>query len=394
MVRRTRKGAGGARAGAAVDRAADDVESERSLQRMGPVSLGVSLPRSWITGHHLRIGSSVRVAPQPDGSLRLRRGSPDPPASLAVIEVGPGAVAEHLFRDLLGAYLGGAEAFEVREAGGISPSTREVVRSFVRRTTQPEVVADEPGRLRLRDVSGPSPVPLPRLVARMGQLVAELQEDAARAVRAPPAAPVVPFADRDDEVDRLGWFLERILVRSGAAAGGGTEPEGPGPLGYFVVARSLERIADHAVRIAEAGALLAEMSPPEEILRPIEQFHEQARRHLAAVREVLAQGDRHRANELLDLGEALHATGRALDDRLFPPSGPSGVGPTAAALLARLLQSVDRSVAYAQDLAEVVLTRRGTVPEGTAPEPPGSSRAAARPGGTPALRGPPTPRGR
>lgn len=329
---------------------------------MGSVSLGVALPRWWATAHGLSVGGQVRLRSLPDGTLRIGPERPAPSEGKAVIEVAAGEPSEHLFRDLLGAYLGGAAEFEVHEAGGLDPATHAVVRTFERRTIRPEVVAEDPGTVLLRDVSRSNAVPLPTLVDRMGALVRALQEDAGRAVRAGPAAPPIAWVDRDDEVDRQGWFIERILVRSGAEVSAA-----PGPLGYFILARSLERIADHAVQIAEAGGQLAEMAPPEGLLRLVEQFHGQARQHLDSVLELLRHRDRPRANELLDLGEALHATYRALGDRLFPPSGPSGVSPTQVALLARLLTSVDRSVAYAQDMAEVALTQSGGRTSGREP---------------------------
>ncbi|MHB8351905.1 MAG: PhoU domain-containing protein [Thermoplasmata archaeon] len=365
-----RKSKGGPAGERSVPAPPSEEESTRSLQRMGPVSLGVSLPRAWVAGHGLRVGSPVRLRPLPDGSLRVGAAGSEAAEGRVVIEVGSAALPEHLFRELLGAYLGGAVEFEVHEADGLSAATQAVLRTFVRRTIQPEVVAEDARTAHLRDVSRSNPVPLPRLVARMGELVRALQEDAGRSFRSGPAAPPLDLAERDDEVDRQGWFIERILVRTGAETaadpGAGSPSEGPGPLGYFIIARSLERIADHAVTIAEVGGQLAEMSPPEEQLRLIEQFHGQARQHLASALELLRSSDRRRANELLDLGEALHATYRALDDRLFPPAGPSGVGPTQAALLARLLQSVDRSVAYAQDLTEVALTQGGRPSTGRA----------------------------
>ncbi|MGI0151719.1 MAG: PhoU domain-containing protein [Thermoplasmata archaeon] len=278
----------------------------------------------------------------------------------------PGEPSEHLFRELLGGwYLGGAVEFEIREDSGLSPATREVVRTFLRRTLPPEVLSEGALTIRLRDVPGRSPVSVGPLVAPMGQLVLALQLDSAQSWRPGPRALDVPFAERDEEVDRPGWFIERTLVRRLTEGGSEEDPSGPGPFGYFTTARSLERIADHAVRISEAGGQLAEMSVPPEPIRSLEPFHAPAREHLAAGLTSLGTGDGRRANELLDLGEALHETCHALHDRLFPPSGRSRTPPTPAALLARRLHSVDRSVAYAQDITGVVLDRATT---GPAPE--------------------------
>ena len=65
------------------------------------------------------------------------------------------------------------------------------------------------------------------------------------------------------------------------------------------------------------------------------------------------------ANGLLDTGEALIGSGTTLADRLLPGVGNGSMPPATAAAVARLLESIGRTIAYAQDIAQVVLDRPG-----------------------------------
>jgi hypothetical protein len=71
----------------------------------------------------------------------------------------------------------------------------------------------------------------------------------------------------------------------------------------------------------------------------------------------LAAKDGERANELLDTGTALAASGAALADRLLPGVGGGVMPPATAAAVARILESIGRTIAYAQDIVQVALDR-------------------------------------
>jgi phosphate uptake regulator len=340
---------------------AEEATSIRILQRMGPVSLGVSLPRNWVASYRLRVGSPVQVRVLPGGSIRLHPGDRGPSGERRfTVEVSSRTLPEHLFRSLLGAYLAGASDFEIFQPGGIRPETRGVARTFGRRTISPQVISEEDERLHLRDASEASPVSLDKLLGRMGQLVLQLHRDAAETWSRLHAGSGTSWQSRDDEVDRQAWFIERSAVRMldgelGLLRG---PSEGIGPLGCWTVARSLERIADHAVRMGEAGTHLAEGAVPPAHLVSLGQFHDQSLRHLDAVLVALGEGTGAEANELLDAGEALHEVARTLSERLFPSAMNAVAMPAASAIaLGHILESIDRTVAYAQDIAQVALDR-------------------------------------
>ena len=263
--------------------------------------------------------------------------------------VGHSESSEHLFRRLLGAYLGGAREFVVIDRSARSNGTRDVVRTFCRRTRQPEIVSEENGVIRLRDLAYESPVPLPERLARMGRMVVGFHREAVESWAQLPLGDDQYWERRDDEIDREAWYVQRL-----AALRLGLDGSGVTLLGPWTIARSLERIADHATVLGETGRRLVELPDGAGSLTTLKQFHRQAMDHLEGVLNV---EDDAAANDLLDMGDALLASGRALSERLLPAVGGGSMPPATAAAVTRILESIGRTVAYAQDIAQVALDR-------------------------------------
>lgn len=334
-------------------------EPMRRLQRMGAVTIGVSLPRAWVGERGLAPGSPVILRPLPDGSILLKDSSESLAPARSVIVVRAGMPPEHLFRQLVGAYLAGAVEFVLHEPAGISPETRSVARTFARRTVQPEIVTEEPATLVLRDVSLGSRLPLPQLLRRMFQLVVDLQSEAVRSFEHATEGRDIQLGPRDDEVDRHAWLIERILTMRIATDASGELLRSPldDPVQVLLLVRSLERIADHAVSIAEHGSHFAQLAPSKRIVNALTRHHQQVLDHLRAAYALAERPDASQANEVIDAGEALHATHRTLLENLVGYVSGSPLPPTGVVALGLILQSIDRTTAYADDIAEGALDR-------------------------------------
>lgn len=331
---------------------------------MGTVTIGVSLPREWVGTRNLAVGSTVFLRALADGSLLIQDRDPTTDRASVEVFVHPDRSREHIFRDLVAAYLAGAREFVIHEKDGISPETVAVAKTFARRTLQPEIVSEDRDLLILRDVSRGAELDVTPLLRRMFQIVFGLQQEAARTWSEPDRWRGVRWEQRDDEVDRHAWLIERILALRLAGAVPGTDTNLPvdRPLQTLILARSLERIGDHAVQIAEQGLRWSETSPTERLVRPLTEFHGQVLDQLrAAFRVASEERDALHANDVIDVGEALHATYTTLTESLFAHGGSGGLSALAAVPLGLILQSIDRTVSYAQDIAEVGLDRSTVV---------------------------------
>lgn len=282
--------------------------------------------------------------------LRRDRAAADTGHAAVRCTVDKGEPPEHLFRRLLSAYLGGALAFEVLERPTLTASTRGVVREFCRRTHGPEVVRTGRDRIVLEDRDRALAGTIDDALRALGERVVGFHREAVESWDRLAFGGDAEWERRDDEVDRDAWQLERRIAREERAGHGGGRPA----TAAWTIARSLERIADHAVTLGEVGPRLADLGSGGSPRRELRQFHRQAMAHLS---EALAAPDGAQANDLLDVGEALLTAGRTLSEQLLPAVGDGTISPAAAAAVARALEAIGRTIAYSQDIAQAYFDR-------------------------------------
>jgi phosphate uptake regulator len=324
----------------------------RRIQKTGGSTFIVSLPKSWVTERGLRAGDVLQFTPRSDGTLTLypEAGGPAGVARRR-IEVADDTPAEHLFRRLVAEYIAGAPLLEIHTTGRMSARTRDVVRSFAQRMIGPEILEETSDSVILQDVIGPNPLPLPSVIRRMHQMVRAMQSDAMAAFRAQDAAIARDVTERDWEVDRLHWFVGKQVttaLRDARALTtiGLTLPE---CTTHLQVSRVLERIADHAVRIASTVDMLGRDAPPASLVAELERLSDRAAEALAAALDALERKDIDRANAVLDDTEAIPAAREKVLHQISTKRGRVAVA------LAYVLESLERSALYASDLAEIAI---------------------------------------
>ncbi len=278
-----------------------------------------------------------------------------PPAASHRVEIDPSEPPEHRFRRVLGAYLTGAAEIVIREDRGLGATTRTVVEAFCRRTAGMELAFEGPCEIRLREPASAPPVPLERKVEAIGRAVVLFHREAVERWGVLPYVLDEEWERKDDAVDRDVWYVQRRLAQGGS--------ERPSTVvAIWTAARSLERIADHAVILGRLGPRLVAVPGAEGLLRTLRQYHAQAMAHLQGS---LRSDDPASANRWLDVGEALLASGAAWMDRLLPVFEEYSMPPSGAAAVSQALESTRRTIAYAQDIAELPLNahpRSATLP--------------------------------
>jgi phosphate uptake regulator len=225
----------------------------RKLQKTGGSTLIVSLPKKWITKNKLDAGSEVRLTIQPDGTISIDPGTSDINKKISTVKCN-NEESQHLFRDLIGVYLAGGTEIKVIGSPRLTVEERKTIRKFSASVIGLEIIEEEATQAILIDMSNPGALPLRTAIKRLYKIVSAMYNDSILILEGSKdlAADVV---DRDKEADKLQWFIERQLnmMLDDSSLSRQLEATSFEGVIYSNVARYLERIADHACRLAEIG---------------------------------------------------------------------------------------------------------------------------------------------
>ena len=228
------------------------VES-RKLQKTGGSTLIVSLPKKWTTKNKLKAGSEVRLSEQPDGTITVNPNQTNLRKKIFIVKCND-EESQHLFRDLIGVYLAGGTEIKVIGNPRLTIKERKTIRKFSASVIGMEIIEEEATQAILTDMTNPGALPFRTAIKRLYKIVRAMYNDSILILEGSEdlAADVV---DRDKEADKLQWFIERQfnMMLENTNLSRQLEASSFEGVVYSNVARYLERIADHACRLAEIG---------------------------------------------------------------------------------------------------------------------------------------------
>ncbi|MEM2935485.1 MAG: phosphate uptake regulator PhoU [Candidatus Thermoplasmatota archaeon] len=216
----------------------------RKVQISGGSSFIISLPKEWAIKNGIKKNDKVGVIEARDGNLVII------PKTKKIKEREIEFYAEgdenYIFRLLLAGYVDGYNIIRLTSKEGIKPSTRNVVKKFIKCSIGFEIIEEEKHSMVIKDFLNPSELPFEKIIKRIFSVVLSMHDDLIYAIRNRNEEILDDIISRDDDVDRLHWLISRqynILSRNIF----GEEIF----INYPLLSRILERCADHAVRMAE-----------------------------------------------------------------------------------------------------------------------------------------------
>jgi phosphate uptake regulator len=318
----------------------------RKLQLAGRSTFLVSLPKKWVTTAGLKPGDTLFVSTEPDGSVSIRLQAPTRPSVRRKTFLERGEESrDHLLRKLVGAYITGFGLIEVRFAPARAPFVRGVARDFCRLAIGSEVIEESAGALLIQDLSDPSELSSEKCLRRMHLTVRAMLEDALQGLRDGHPGLAHDVALRGQDVNRLYWMVAKQYHLAHAAPGVGS---GTAHIhGHRLIAKLLERIADHAQRIAQsASALSGQRAIDPRLLDQLSQAGASALALLDRAFQALVSHSIEAANATIDARAEHQRSLDALAQRLGARRGESLLA------LGGIVDSLGRSGAYAAEIAE------------------------------------------
>lgn len=327
----------------------------RKIQLTGGSSYTVTLPKEWVTQAKLGAGDLVGFSPQNDGSLAIYPGSRlAAKQSRFELDLTNEESEEATFRKVIAAYLSGYDVIAARSKRPLSPGVRRALRQAAKRIIGLEVVEEEANSFVLQDFLDPREFHMDKGLRRMHGLTRAMQEDALRAFAEEIEDIDVTFAERDDEVDRLYWMINKqyhAVLRDPSYAQK-MEVNPSQALNYLLTARVVERTADHALRVAKNVQAMRSDDIGVKLGHRVEK---QARRAVQLFSDAISafhKRDDQSANRIIGEVRAFKAAQESLIRESLSLGGASMLHVTSA------MESVSRTAAYAADVAEIAINHK------------------------------------
>ncbi|HYC12135.1 MAG TPA: phosphate uptake regulator PhoU [Nitrososphaerales archaeon] len=326
----------------------------RKVQVTGGNSFVVSLPKSWVNDVGLRPKDPVAVVAQPDSSLLIipRRDIRAAAKSEAVIEAPQGFDKDVLLRHFISYYLAGYDTIRIN-LGRSDVSLRSFIREGIRKKlVGVEIIEEGSSGILTQCLSGYVDLPLKKALERMSIIAAGMLTDAVTVLHSGGKGLGEEVIQRDDEVDRFYHFLLRqlnIAVRDRSVI----QEIGLGSardcLGYRLVAKSAERVADHAASIASQAESLGSVS--ESTAKKVQDMATLSRKIFEGSIAALLRLDAKMAEEAINRTKDVVQLEEKLSGEVLVPK----MSGTQVASVKLILESIRRVAEYGADIAEVAI---------------------------------------
>jgi phosphate uptake regulator len=226
----------------------------RRVQMTGGASFVVTLPKDWAESQKIRKNDPIGLTVQPDGTLLVTKNINEEPLQ-RVKEIDSSNITDpaFLFRMLIGTYIMGFNVIRITTKQRFPPFVRTVVRDFTQMTIGQEVVEETETLIAIKDLLNPAEMPFDNTIKRMFVIVKNMHEDAITALETHNKTLANDVINRDMDADRLNWLIARqtnmLMQNASLSRKMGISPSLA--MHYYMISRIIERVGDHAVRIAE-----------------------------------------------------------------------------------------------------------------------------------------------
>ena len=328
----------------------------RKVQVTGGSTYTVSLPKQWARSNGISGGSIVEFYPEEDSLLLTPR--QDEEKVEGTLDIG-GLEGEELTRAVVTMYVSGFDVITL-ETARVSAAQRRTIREATQGLVGLEVIGETSEHVQLQDLLDSSELSMHNAITRMRLVSSTMLSDAVTALLEDDDDLAADVIQRDDDVDRLWSMVSRVfrsvLRDPGAAATIGLDRETC--FDYHSSARQLERVGDHATKIATHAETMG--SPPEAAAEAIHDLHEEATEIVELAMDALLEDDSDRATELAnDAREqvaGIDELARTVDEEIRQ------LEPQEAQLLGLVVDSLSRSADYGGNIAETALQKAAPKP--------------------------------
>ncbi len=320
----------------------------RKVQLTGKSTYTVSLPKTWANKVGLREKAQVTLSPLPDGSIRVAPREQAKPQKRKIYKIDT-FFGDALARQIIGIYIAGYEIIELK-ADRITSEQRKIIRDMTYRLIGTEIVEETAKSVVIQDLLNPTELPVKKALRRIHLIVESMHMDAIKSLIKDDADLANDVIQRDGDVDRLYLLIiKRLKKMTESPYIEGSDVSTEDGLEYYLAASSLERIADHAHKIAKSALMLSGNTVPEELFGDIKVANDMSNKIVGLAVDAFFKLDITLAEESIQLKSKQTEILDRLDKSALRLEAQLAV------LLGTVIDSMDRVGDYGVNIAEVAL---------------------------------------
>lgn len=324
----------------------------RKVQVTGGSSYVITLPKEWVKSLNIKKNDPLGLMAQPDGTLLITpKTTGEKIHRTKEFSVDTIDDPEYLFRLLVGAYIMGYSLIVVTSEKRIPPFVVECVTTFTQTAIGPEIIEETMNSITIKDLLNPAEMPFDKTIRRMYIILKTMHEDAVAALRERDKSLAKDVIARDSSVDRLQWLIARqsnVVLRD-VTLSKKMEVTQEEAMYYFLISRIIERIGDHAVRIAENVPLLIDETIDDAVVGVIDSASVLALDILGNSMSAWKKKDIRAANKNIEGIKQLISYCEKINNEALQIKGRSSIS------LSYIAESIKRTGEYAGDIAELVI---------------------------------------
>jgi phosphate uptake regulator len=323
----------------------------RKVQLTGGSTYTISLPKRWANEHHIEAGRQLYLHPNGDASLIVRVAPPEENETTTAHVAVDSYTEDNLRRTVQALYTVGLDEFTLTASDEFSTAKRRVSTRAATNLVGLEVLEETERRIVFRNLLNTDGESIRQSVLQLEYVTIWMHRNAVMALTDGDADRAERVIERDDEADRLFGLVNRRFQRA-LISMQEVEQLGfdrPTLFDYYTTARQLERVADHAEKIATISLRLEDPSAVDDIDELVSLANQSREIVVDAASVLLGSGTVEQAYTAFtardELLKAIDSIDRTLHDNLASD----------AYLFGLVLDSVRRTAGYGGNIAEAMI---------------------------------------
>ena len=317
----------------------------RKVQRTGKSTYIVSLPKAWTKKNDIKAGSLLYITQSDNGALVLSADRSEPDLSIR-LQIDNKA-DKPLIRDLIGCYIAGYRTIEV-SSKHMTQSQKKDIHSIVQKLIGPEILEETGSKVVIQDLLNSVELQAEKALRRIKTIVRSMIQDSIEALLKSDRELAEDVIQRDDDVDRIYLLILRQFT--GILRSGSVKQETLDPItvfNYMQAAYNLERMADHALRIAEQ-ILKCDSPIPKEMVDEISRMEPLFLDLVDESITSLIQLNSEKANEIIEQSAEIRSQSSQIPSSF-------GINERSETQIRLVISSIERMLDYIKNIGELTI---------------------------------------